>query len=231
MGGGKSAHVFLIKSLWRVEKSVINSGKGKTRLSWPKSVWFWFETLRGVGLGLSQEGIATVCLIPCKALWQSPRVPWTPIAFTRQQSDDLSVNESETYGLHFPEKIDHLKKRRAKCLGKRIMGSVKAKKEVNYFRYSLNAKCEQAFRGRHSTGVCIYDRVNVSAWEPHQDDAHPCVVYGLESAVCEQPKRIYTDKTITLTSIKHWKLEFSSVSPVRKPFPFPILTSPSFFFF
>ena len=33
------------------------------------------------------------------------------------------------------------------------MDFVKARKDVDYFRYSLNAKSEQAFRGKRSPGV------------------------------------------------------------------------------
>lgn len=75
------------------------------------------------------------------------------VDFTKQQSDELSVNESETYGLHFPEKIDHVKNEGAKCLGKCIMGFVKAKKDVNYFSYSLHAKGASISRQALSLGT------------------------------------------------------------------------------
>lgn len=89
---------------------------------------------------MTQDETATVCLI----LWKDPGTSslgaLNTRAFTKQQSDALSVNESETYGLHFLEKIDHFKNEGAKCLGNCIMGFAKARKDVNYFRYSLRAK-------------------------------------------------------------------------------------------
>lgn len=95
---------------------------------------------RGKCLGLTQDQTATVCLILWKGSVTASLGALNPRAITKQQSDELSVNESETYGLHFLEKIDHFKNEGAKCLGNCLMGFAKAQKDVNHFRYSPHAK-------------------------------------------------------------------------------------------
>lgn len=95
---------------------------------------------RGKCLGLTQDQTATVCLILWKGSVTASLGALNPRAITKQQSDELSVNESETYGLHFLEKIDHFKNEVAKCLGNCLMGFAKAQKDVNHFRYSPHAK-------------------------------------------------------------------------------------------
>lgn len=146
MGGGKSAHVFLIKPLWGFRGDQSHSRKGEMHWVWPKTMKFWVSTLRGwVWCDSGWDGHCVSH--PRKALWQLPQEPGTPTAFTRQQSSGLSVSESETYGLHFPEKIDHFQNDGAKCLGKCIMDVVKARKDVSDSRCSPNAKWEHTFEG------------------------------------------------------------------------------------
>lgn len=53
---------------------------------------------------------------------------------------------------------------------------------------------------------CVYDPINISAWEPHQDDVPSCIISGRERDFCKKTKRIYTDKMLTIIEQENYNL-------------------------